>query len=108
VALACGDQDLHHGMLVAAALPRTVALVAPAKADRAAAALGLPNGAGIPDALRMLNAALGLPASYREAGYRAACVDALVDSMATSPFNRASPYKPTAGDYRTILGTLLA
>ncbi len=111
VALACGDQDLHHGMLVAAALPHTVALVAPhapAKADRVATALGLRNSAGIPDALRALNAALGLPASYREAGYRAASLDALVDSMAASPFNRASPYKPTAGDYRTILGTLLA
>ncbi len=111
VALACGDQDLHHGVLVAAALPYTVALVAPhapAKADRAAAALGLPSGAGIPDALRALNAVLGLPASYREAGYRAASVDVLVDSMAASPFNRASPYKPTADDYRTILGTLMA
>ena len=111
VALACSDQDMHHGMLVAAALPHTVALVAPhvpAKADRAAAALGLSSGAGIPDALRALNRVLGLPASYREAGYRAASVDMLVDSMVASPFNRASPYKPTAGDYRTILGTLLA
>ena len=111
VALACGDQDLHHGMLIAAALPHTVALVAPhapAKADRAAAALGLPNGAAIPDALRALNATLGLPASYREAGYRAASVDALVDGMAASPFNRASPYKPTAADYRAILHALLA
>ena len=110
VALACGDQDLHHGMLVAAALPHTVALVAlhaPAKADRAAPVLGLRNGAAIPDALRALNAALGLPASYREAGYRATSVDALVDGMAASPFNRASPYKPTAGDYRAIFQTLL-
>ena len=111
VALTCSDQDLHHGLLVAAALPHTVALVAPhapAKADRVAAALGLPDRAGIPDALRALNAALGLPAGYREIGYRAASVEALADHMAASPFNRASPYKPTAGDYRTILGALLA
>ncbi len=111
VALCCGDQDLHHGMLVAAALPHTVALVAPhapAKADRVAAALGLPDRVGIADALRALNARLGLPASYREAGYRAKSVDGLVDSMVASPFNRASPYKPTAGDYRTILDSLLA
>ncbi len=111
VAVTCGDQDLHHGMLVAAALPHTVALVAPhapAKADRVAAALGLADRAGIPDALRALNAALGLPASYREAGYRAASVERLTESMVASPFNRASPYKPTADDYRTILGRLLA
>jgi len=111
VALACGDQDLHHGMLVAAALPHTVALVAPhapARADRVAASLGLPSRAAIPEALRTLSTALGLPASYGEAGYRAASVDALVDSMVKSPFNRASPYRPTAGEYRTILETLLA
>lgn len=66
------------------------------------------NRAAIPDALRALNAALGLPASYREAGYRAGSVDALVDSTAKSPFNRLSPYKPTTSDYRTILGALLA
>ena len=111
VALACGDQDLHHGTLVAAALPHTVALVAPhapAKADRVAAAMRLPSRTAIPDALRALNTALGLAASYRQAGYRAASVDALVDSMAASPFNRTSPYKVTASDYRVILGMLLS
>lgn len=110
VALACGDQDLHHGMLVAAALPHTIALVAPhapAKADRAAKAFGVTDGAAIPGALRALSATLGLPATYREAGYRAASVDALVASMAASPFNRASPYKPTSSDYSTILDKLL-
>lgn len=111
VALACGDRDVHHGSLVAAALPHTVALViphAPAKADRVAAALGLADRAAIPDALRALNAALGLPATYREAGYEAASVEALVDSMAASPFNRASPYKPTRQDYLGIITLLLA
>ncbi len=111
VALACGDQDLHHGVLVAAALPHTLALVAPdapAKADRAAAAMGLSGGAALPGALRALNASLGLPAGYREAGYRAGSVDTLVERMAASPFNRASPYKPSAGEYRAILGALLA
>lgn len=111
VALACGDQDLHHGMLVAAALPLTVALVAPhapAKAARIAAALGLDGSAGIPDALRTLNAALGLPASYREAGYRAGSVEALVESMAASPFNRTSPYVPTRDEYRAVITMLLA
>ena len=111
LALACGDQDLHHGVLVAAALPHTVALVtphAPAKADRVAAALGLPGRTALVDALRTLGAALGLPTSYREAGYRAVSVDALVEGMAASPFNRASPYKPTADDYRAILEALLA
>ena len=111
IALACGDQDLHHGLLVAAALPLAVALVAPhapAKAARVAAALGLGDPAGIPDALRMLSCRLGLPASYREAGYRAGPVEALVDSMAASPFNRTSPYMPTRDEYRAAAIALVA
>lgn len=111
IALACGDQDLHHGMLVAAALPHTLAIVAPhapVKAARVARALGLPHWTDIPDALRALNATLRLPTSYREAGYRAASVDALVASMVASPFNRTSPYKPTHEDYSAILTALLA
>ena len=111
IALACGDQDLHHGVLVAAALPVTVALVAPhapAKAARVAAALGLAGAGDIPDALRALNRALGLPGSYREAGYRASSAAALVDSMVASPFNRTSPYAPTRDEYRRAAETLLA
>ncbi len=111
IALACGDQHLHHGILVAAALPLTVALVAPhapAKAARVAAALGLGDPGDIPDALRALSRSLGLPASYREAGYRARSVEALVDGMVASPFNRASPYVPSRDEYRVMAATLLA
>jgi len=111
IALTCGDQNLHHGILIAAALPLTVALVAPrapAKAARVAAALGLGDPADIPDALRALNRTLGLPASYREAGYRAGPVEALVDGMVASPFNRASPYVPTRDEYRAMATTLVA
>ncbi len=111
MALACGDQDLHHGILVAAALPAIVALVAPhapIKAARVAVALGLGSAVEIPDALRALNRILGLPASYREAGYRTTSTEALVDSMVASPFNRASPYVPTREEYRSTVQNLLS
>ena len=110
VALACGDQNLHHGILVAVALPLIVALVAPhapAKAARIAAALGLGGAEDIPDALRALNGKLGLPATYCEAGYDAGPVEALVDSMVASPFNRASPYVPTRAEYRAVTAALV-
>ena len=110
IAITCGDQNLHHGVLVAAALPHTVALVArhaPAKASRIAAAIGLTNPADLAAALRSLTQALGLPATYREAGYHAGSIDALVEAMGRSPFNRASPYVPTADEYRAIATTLL-
>ena len=102
IALTCGDQDLHHELLVAAALPHTVAFVAPhspAKADRVAAVLGLTGWASIPDALRTLSTALGLPASYREAGYQAALVGPLADSMAGQPIQ---PHKPVQAVRRRL------
>ena len=111
IALACGDQDLHHGTLIAAALPPTLDLVArhcPAKADRIAAALGLKHGGEIGAAVRALLADLGLPATYREAGYVAGPIDALVAAVAASPFNRTSAYVPTATEYEAVVRELVA
>jgi len=111
VALACGDQDLHHGTLISIALPMTVALVAsrsPLKATRLAERLGLRTGAELGDAIRALTRSLGIPGSLREAGYRARSVDDLVNLMVRSPFNRSSPYAPTPEEYRDITMALVA
>ena len=110
IATACGDQGLHHGVLCAVALPSTVALVAPhapAQAARLRAALGLAPGQDLAGALRALNQALGLPATLREAGYRAVSIRELVDYCVASPFNRTSPYVPSAAEYETLLRALL-
>ena len=110
VATACGDQDLHHGTMIAIALPFTAELIAihaPEKANRAAAALGLSSGADIAGALRDLNAVLDFPLSYRQAGYAPHSLQALVDEMLRSHFNRTSPYAPTEKDYRQIAHALL-
>ena len=93
IAITCGDQNLHHGVLVAAALPHTVALVArhaPAKASRIAAAIGLTNPADLAAALRSLTQALGLPATYREAGYHAGRSTRWSKPWAAARSNRAS------------------
>ena len=111
IALACGDQDLHHGILIAAALPLTMALVAPhvpAKAAKVAAALGLRDPGAMPDALRALALRLGLPATYREAGYRLRTTGPVVDAMVASHFNRTSPYAPTREEYSALLDKLMA
>jgi 4-hydroxybutyrate dehydrogenase len=110
VALACGDQDLHHGTLIGLALPWTVEIVAPhaqAKVDNIAAALGLDGGDKLADAIRRLNRELGLPATLSEIGFVAMSVDALVEIMVASPFNRTSPYAPTRDEYRGIAEALL-
>ena len=92
------------------ALPSTVALVAPyapAQAARLRAALGLAPGQDLAGALRALNQALGLPATLREAGYRAVSIRELVDYCVASPFNRTSPYVPSAAEYETLLRAFL-
>ena len=110
VALTCGDQDLHHGVLVAAVLPATIGLVAahvPAKAARIAAALGLRGPGDLAEALASLIKTLGLPSSLQATGYRARrSVDALVEAILASPFNRTSAYVPTRDEYRSIVGAI--
>ena len=111
IALVCGDQDLHHGTLIAAALPPTLDLVArhcPAKAGRIAAALGLKDGSEIGGAVRGLLADLGLPTTYRQAGYVAGPIDELVAAMTASPFNRTSAYVPSAAEYEAVVRELVA
>lgn len=111
IALACGDQDLHHGMLVAAALPPTLDLVArhcPAKANRIATALGLESGGELGGAVRALVKDIGLPGTYRDAGYAAGPMDGLLAAVTASPFNRTSAYVPTAAEYEAVLRDLVA
>jgi 4-hydroxybutyrate dehydrogenase len=110
MALACSDQDLHHGTLIGIALPLTVGLVAartPEKGARLARALGLQNPSQLTEAIAALTSSLKLPASLKQAGYRAGSVDGLVDIMVSSPFNRSSPYAPTRQEYRDMTISLL-
>ena len=111
IATAFGDQDLHHGTLIAAALPVTMEIVTPhtpTKAARIAAAFGLQGADEIADALRDLIRSLDLPETYRSAGYRVVSIDTLVDGMVASHFNRASPYVPTRAEYGSAARQLLS
>ncbi len=111
IALVCGDQDLHHGALIAAALPVTTELLArhvPAKAARIAVALGLTGGGEIAPALRALMRDLGLPATYKALGYVAGPLDKLTDAVIASHFNRTSAYVPTREEYGAALQELVA
>lgn len=110
IALACGDQNLHHGVLVSVALPFTVELVsrhAPEKADRVRAAMGLAQVSDISSALRALCDRLGLPENLSDAGYLPASLNDLVEAAVNSPFNRTSPYIPSVADYRNLFHRLL-
>ena len=111
VALACGDQDVHHGTIIGVALPATVRLLAahlPAKAARIKIAIGLADDADLGTALGRLINSLGLPLGLGAAGYELHDADLLVRNMVASPFNRTSPYAPTADEYRSILTEIAA
>ncbi len=111
IAISCGDQDLHHGTLVAAALSRTVALASryiPDKAARVAHTLGLRSSDELPAAFQQLIRSIGLPSTLTETGYKVRSFPQLVDLVIASPFNRSSPYVPTRTEYENLLGELLA
>lgn len=106
VALACGDQHVHHGTVIGVVLPATTRLLAralPAKAERLREALRLAPGANLADALAALVASLELPTSLIAAGYRPGPMGPLLAATVASHFNRVSPYVPTEDEYRAIL-----
>ena len=105
IALTCADQDLHHGTLIAIALPHTTHLLAlhlPEKAARLAKAMDLPEGANIGAALAGLIKSLDLPTTLGDAGYRIDDPDATIRAFASNPVNCSSPYAPTEEEYRAI------
>jgi len=105
IALACGDQNLHHGALVAASIPSVMELLAvraPEETGCLAQAMGLSSGQQLASTLRVLIQSLGLPISLRELGYRVSSIDELVAAMVTSPFNRTAVYAPTEAEYRVL------
>ena len=109
VALACADQDAHHGTLIGVALPHTTRLLAkalPNKAARLAKAMGLATGADISDALAALIGSLGLPTTLGAANYRVIDPEALILAMQSNPINRISPYVPTGEEYRAIAAVI--
>ena len=109
VALACGDQHVHHGTVISVALPHTTRLLAqhvPDKALRMGRAMGLAAGTDLGDALQTLIASLGIPVTLTGAGYRIGSRKALVAAMVASHFNRSSPYVPTPEEYGAILDAI--
>ncbi len=109
IALACGDQHVHHGTVIAVALPHTTRLLephVPEKAARLRVAMGLGEGAGIGAALQTLIASLGMPTTLKDAGYRMGARAPLVTAMVASHFNRTSAYAPSSAEYGAILNAI--
>jgi alcohol dehydrogenase class IV len=109
IAISCGDQGLHHGVLSAlgilASLPVMQAKV-PEKVRALATAIETSESADVVGAVRGLMRRLGLPVSMREAGYRLNDMNELARACAASHFNFTSPYRPSEREFAEMLSSI--
>ncbi|WP_315718689.1 MULTISPECIES: iron-containing alcohol dehydrogenase [unclassified Bradyrhizobium] len=106
IAITCGDQGFHHGLLSGTGLVCSLDSVSRHASDRAAAiaaAMGLPPGASLSAAIAVLMRTLNLPATLAELGYRGGDVSALGSRAHASPFNQTARYHPSAAEYTEMI-----
>ena len=104
------NPKLHHGTLNAMFLPAVVSFNAQAasiqaerRLDRMARVMGLGSGADIPEALRDLNARLGLPRGLADMGVQEAWFDKVIAGAMADHCHKTNPRIATPEDYRALL-----
>jgi 4-hydroxybutyrate dehydrogenase len=105
---------LHHGTLNAMFLPAVVRFNAEAptvirdkRLDRMARAMGLGGGGDIPEAIRAMNARLGLPSGLAAMGVEHALFERIVSGALADHCHKTNPRIASADDYREMLETSL-
>ena len=105
---------LHHGTLNAMFLPAVVRFNAEAETvqredrlNRMAHAMGLSSGSDIPDAIRDMNARLGLPSGLSAMGVEAAQFRAVIDGALKDHCHATNPRIASAQDYEQLLSSSL-
>ncbi len=101
-----GDQGLHHGVLVALALPAVLRFLEPrmsARMAQLATAMGLREGLHPADAVEAFSARVGLPKSLKEYGYRLADPERAAAVAHDCFFNLPAPHHPTQVEYRLMI-----
>ena len=101
---------LHHGTLNAMFLPAVVRFNAQAdsvrserRLERMARAMGLASAGDIPQAIRDMNARLGLPAGLAAMGVERACFDQVIEGALADHCHNTNPRLASADDYREML-----
>jgi len=105
-----GDRGFRHGVLVTVALPSVLCILdkyVAEKINRLAEAMGLHSGDAVPNAIKALNARLGLPATLRNLGYPDGDRDEMADDAAKSFFNSRSPHPPTSEEYKALIQEIM-
>jgi 4-hydroxybutyrate dehydrogenase len=104
------DPRLHHGTLNAMFLPAVVRFNAQApsvqkdrRLDRMAHAMGLRSGGDIPDAIRDMNARLGLPSGLAAMGVQRAQFDEIIKGALADHCHKTNPREASREDYVQML-----
>jgi alcohol dehydrogenase class IV len=104
------DPRLHHGTLNAMFLPAVIAFNAQAESiqkenrlQRMAQAMGLPSDTNLGDAIKNMNARLGLPTGLAAMGVTASMFDAVITGAMADHCHKTNPRIATPDDYRAML-----
>jgi alcohol dehydrogenase class IV len=104
------DSRLHHGTLNAMFLPAVIAFNAQAESmqseqrlQRMAYAMGLAAGSDVGQAIRTMNARLGLPTGLGALGVSPDLFDRVIEGAMADHCHKTNPRIATAEDYRTLL-----
>ncbi|MDL5036778.1 iron-containing alcohol dehydrogenase [Comamonas resistens] len=105
---------LHHGTLNAMFLPAVVLFNASAESvqredrlNRMAHAMGLASGSDIPEAIRDMNARLGLPSGLAAMGVEAGQFQAVIEGALKDHCHATNPRLASAQDYEQLLSSSL-
>ena len=104
------DPRLHHGTLNAMFLPAVVRFNAQApsvqkdrRLERMAHAMGLKSAGDIPDALRDMNARLGLATGLAELGVNPGMFEKIIDGAMADHCHKTNPREASRQDYAEML-----
>ena len=104
------NPKLHHGTLNAMFLPAVIQFNAGAESiqkerrlARMAHAMGLASKADIPQAIRDMNARLGLPKGLAAMGVQREWFDRIIRGAMADHCHKTNPRVATADEYRAIL-----
>jgi 4-hydroxybutyrate dehydrogenase len=108
------DPRLHHGTLNAMFLPAVVRFNAEAESvqkdnrlNRMARAMGLASGGDIAEAIRDMNARLGLPTGLAAMGVQPAQFGQIITGALADHCHKTNPRIATAQEYEDMLGASL-
>ena len=104
------DPRLHHGTLNAMFLPAVVrfnsaapSVIKDRRLERMAHAMGLKSAGDIPDAIRDMNARLGLPSGLAEMGVTRAMFDQVIQGALADHCHKTNPREASRQDYVEML-----